>query len=142
MSPARDEGGAPLSDLDYQRLATFRYALRTFLRFSEEAAREHGLTPNQHQMLLAIRGWTGDTAPSISDLAERLQLRHHSTVELAQRAASGGLVTFVADPADGRRQLLELTPAGIYKLTELSVLHRDELRRFQRQLRDVLDVLD
>jgi len=131
-----------LSDREYQSLASFRYALRRFLHFSEQAARDEGLTPNQHQLLLAIRGWTGETSPSITDLAELLQLRHHSTVELAHRAESAGLVSFHPDPTDGRRQLLHITPAGTAKLTALSVLHRDELRQFRQQLHDLLDSLD
>jgi DNA-binding MarR family transcriptional regulator len=131
-----------LTDREYQSLARFRYALRRFLHFSEQAARDEGLTPNQHQLLLAIRGWTGETSPSITNVAELLQLRHHSTVELAHRAESAGLVSFHPDPTDGRRQLLHITPAGAAKLTALSVLHRDELRRSRQQLHDLLGSLD
>lgn len=139
MTPAEP---SELTDREYQSLARFRYALRRFLHFSEQAARDEGLTPNQHQLLLAIRGWTGATSPSITDVAELLQLRHHSTVELAHRAESAGLVSFHPDPTDGRRQLLHITPAGTAKLTALSVLHRDELRRFRQQLHDLLGSLD
>jgi DNA-binding MarR family transcriptional regulator len=131
-----------LSDREYQSLARFRYALRRFLHFSEQAARDEGLTPNQHQLLLAIRGWTGETSPSITDVAELLQLRHHSTVELAHRAESAGLVSFHQDPADGRRQLLHVTPTAAKRLNALTVLHRDELRRFRHQLHDLLDSLE
>jgi DNA-binding MarR family transcriptional regulator len=131
-----------LSDREYQSLARFRYALRRFLHFSEQAARDEGLTPNQHQLLLAIRGWTGETSPSITDVAELLQLRHHSTVELAHRAESAGLVSFHHDPADGRRQLLHVTPTAAKRLNALTVLHRDELRRFRHQLHDLLDSLE
>jgi DNA-binding MarR family transcriptional regulator len=131
-----------LSDHDYQALANFRYALRTFLRFSEDAAREAGLTPNQHQLLLAIRGWDGDGAPVIGDVAERLQLKHHSTVELVQRAVTGGLIETFVDAEDHRCQQLGLTAEGTRKLTELTILHREELRGFRRQMADLLDRLD
>ena len=117
-------------------------ALRVFLRFSEDAARSAGITPAQHQLLLAIKGWGGDGDPTIADLAEVLQLRHHSTVELVQRAAAAGLVTTAPDPADQRRQLATITDRGEELLATLSLQHRDELRRFRSQLHDVLDQLD
>lgn len=128
----------PLSDREYRSLAEFRYALRTFLRFSEEAARAAGLTPAQHQLLLAIRGHPGDEAPSTSEIADRLQLKLHSTVELVARAESNGLVVRIVDEDDARRALLALTDAGEAKLAELSVLHRRELRRFRDEMGDVL----
>ena len=128
----------PLSDREYRSLAEFRYALRTFLRFSEEAARDAGLTPAQHQLLLAIRGHPGDEPPSTSDIADRLQLKLHSTVELVARAESNGLVVRIVDEGDARRALLALTEAGESKLAELSVLHRRELKRFRDEMGDVL----
>src|SRR3954451_8513458 len=97
-----------LGDADYRALARFRFALRVFLRFSEDAARDAGLTPAQHQLLLAVKGWDGDGAPSVSDVADLLQLKLHSVTELVQRAEAGGLIERVADPQDGRRQLLAL----------------------------------
>jgi DNA-binding MarR family transcriptional regulator len=128
-----------LSSTEYQALARFRHALRVFQRFSEEAARAAGITPAQHQLLLAIRGWDGDgDDPAISDVADRLQLKHHSAVELVQRASAAGLVVTHVDPADRRRQLLELTTLGRDTLTSLSLLHRDELRRFRSEMNDVL----
>jgi DNA-binding MarR family transcriptional regulator len=132
----------PLTDDDYLALARFRYALRVFLRFSEEAARGEGLTPNQHQLLLALRGFGADRPLSISDLAELLQLKQHSTLELVQRAVVVGIVRTVDDPDDGRRQLVELTADGSRRLAALSVLHRDELRRFRTEMGDVLRSLD
>src|SRR5690606_30729116 len=96
-SPAR---ATPLSDRDYRALAEFRSALRRFLHFSEQAAREAGITPAQHQLLLAVRGFAGPGTPVVGDLAEALQLRHHSTVELVDRAERAGLVTRVPDPDD------------------------------------------
>lgn len=132
----------PLSDADYRSLARFRHALRRFERFSETAARRSGLPPAQHQLLLAIRGDEDPSAAALSRVAERLQLKVHSVGELAARAEAAGLVVRRADPADGRRTLLTLTPQGADKLAELSVLHRDELRRFRREMNEVLRELD
>ncbi len=139
---AGEATSSDLSDVEYQRLASFRHALRHFLRFSEEAARTEGLTPNQHQLLLAVRGWTGRNAPTISQVADQLQLRVHSTSELVQRAASADLVRLVTDSDDHRRLHVELTDEGHRKLRSLSVLHREELRRFRVHLADLLDILD
>jgi DNA-binding MarR family transcriptional regulator len=132
----------PISDADYQALARFRHALRIFQRFSEDAARAAGLTPAQHQLLLAVKGWIGDDPPTIGEVAERLQLKHHSAVELVQRAAAAGLIETAPDVHDGRRQRLSVTEAGEQKLESLSVLHRDELRRFRLDMNDVLRELD
>src|SRR3954451_5069537 len=126
-----------LSDAEYRVLARFRFALRVFLRFSEDAAREAGVTPNQHQLLLAVRGFP-DGSPTISDIAEWLQLRHHSTVELVDRAVEAGLVLRRTDPADRRRQRLALTRRGERLLASLSAAHREELRRFREEMADVL----
>lgn len=141
MSPSGGRVGQPLSDGDYAALATFRYALRVFLAFSDQAAREAGLTPHQHQVLLAVRGFRNGHPPSIGDLAESLQIRHHSAVELVDRVQEQGLVQRVADPTDGRRQLVALTDTGQAKLEELSVLHRHELSRFRGELAAVLRIL-
>ena len=130
-----------LSDDDYRRLAAFRHALRVFLRFSEEAARAEGLTPSQHQLLLAVRGWPGPKAPTFSDLAHQLQLKVHSTGELIGRAAAAGLVSITSDPDDHRRQTVTLTDAGRTTLRFLSVQHREELGRFRVHLADLLDML-
>jgi DNA-binding MarR family transcriptional regulator len=130
--------GEELSDRDYLALARFRYALRVFLRFSEDAARAAGVTPAQHQLLLAVRGWDGEGAPTISDLARRLQLKNHSTVELVGRATAAGLVDSASDETDARRHLVALTPVGEKILGSLSVQHRDELRRFRAEMHDLL----
>lgn len=132
---------APLTDAEYRSLAEFRHALRRFVRFSERAARDHGLTPAQHQLLLAIRGHATGDAPSTSDLAEVLQLRLHSVGELADRAVDNGLVTRQHDPNDARRSLLELTDHGAAQLDALSVLHRRELRQFRTELAAILGEL-
>jgi DNA-binding MarR family transcriptional regulator len=130
-----------LSTAEYQALARFRYALRVFLRFSEEAARASGLTPNQHQLLLAVRGFPGEAPPTISDLAEWLQLRHNSTVELVDRAVDVGLLSRQTDPHDRRRQRLELTSRGAGLLRSLSAAHRRELRQFHSELAELLHEL-
>jgi DNA-binding MarR family transcriptional regulator len=130
-----------LTDRDYRTLAEFRHALRVFLRFSEDAARAEGLTPNQHQLLLAIRGYPGSERPSIGDVAELLQLQHHSVVELVDRAVDARLVRRHVDPDDRRRQRLVLTSSGSKKLERLSALHRSELQQFRDQLSSVLQDL-
>jgi DNA-binding MarR family transcriptional regulator len=131
-----------LSDSDYRALARFRHALRVFLGFSERAARSAGLSPAQHQLLLAVRGHAGPGDPVIGDLADALLLRHHSAVELIDRAVDAGLVDRVTDPVDQRRQHIVLTPEGDAVLAELSMVHRDELRRFRTEMVDVLAELD
>lgn len=130
-----------LTDRDYRALAEFRHALRVFLRFSEDAARAEGLTPAQHQLLLAIRGHQ-EAAPSVGDLAEVLQVRNNSVVGLVDRADAAGLTTSATDPQDGRRRLVSLAPDGLAVLERLSGRHRDELRRFRDEMTAVLRELD
>jgi DNA-binding MarR family transcriptional regulator len=127
----------PLTDADYRVLARFRFALRVFLRFSENAARQAGLTPKQHQLLLVVRGFP-EGAPTISDVAEWLQLRHHSVVELVDRAVEADLLVRQTDDHDRRRQRLALTPKGIDVLRTLTATHKDELRRFRQEMAEVL----
>jgi len=126
-----------LTNGEYRVLARFRFALRVFLRFSEDAARQAGMTPNQHQLLLAIRGFP-DGAPTIGEVADWLQLRHHSTVELIDRAVGADLVARTTDPEDRRRQRLALTDRGERLLASLSAAHREELRRFREEMAEVL----
>ena len=130
-----------LGDSDYHALARFRHALRVFLRFSEEAARAEGLTPGQHQLLLAVRGYPSDEAPTIGEVAEYLQLQHHSVVELVDRAVAAKLVRRHTDAQDRRRQRLSLTAKGSRTLERLSAAHRSELREFRDQMNDVLQQL-
>lgn len=132
----------PLGDRDYRALAEFRHTLRRFLAFSEQAARQAGLTPAQHQLLLAVRGHPGPGRPSIGDVAEVLLLRLHSATELAGRAVDAGLLLREHDPDDARRILLSVTAEGASKLAALSHLHRDELRRFRGELGALLGDLD
>jgi DNA-binding MarR family transcriptional regulator len=125
--------GGAVTDAEYRSLAQFRRALRSFLYFSEEAARAAGLTPAQHQLLLAVRGAEGDEPPTIGEVADWMKLRHHSTVELVNRAEASGLLQRVPDPSDRRRQRLVLTDLGETKLAALTTLHREELRRFREE---------
>jgi DNA-binding MarR family transcriptional regulator len=124
-SPARDR---PLGDEDYQRLLAFRSELRGFLRWSEQTAQSAGLTPSLHQLLLVIRGHPIAPGPTIGQAAEELHIRHHSVVELAQRAELAGLIGRDRDPADHRRVHLELTDRG---RAQLEALTREHLARIQ-----------
>lgn len=121
-----------LTDADYQRLLAFRDGLRSFLRWSEEQAKAVGLTGAQHQLLLAIRGH--GSPPSIGDVADHLLLRHHSAVELVDRAVAAGLVERVGDPEDHRIVRLHLTPEGEAKLRALTEAHLEELSRLQARM--------
>lgn len=112
-----------------RELAQFRYALRKFLRFSELAARQCGITPQQHQLMLGVRGFTGRGLASISELAEFLQERHHSVVGLVERAVESGLVVRTQDAADRRIVNVSLTPAGRKILLKLTRMHYGEARR-------------
>jgi DNA-binding MarR family transcriptional regulator len=113
---------------DYQSLAELRYQIRRFLHFSEQAAREAGLEPRQHQLMLTLKGLPAGTRPRIGELAERLQIQHHSTVELVNRLAAGGYVRRRRGGDDRREVLLSLTAKGEKILRELSLHHKDELR--------------
>jgi DNA-binding MarR family transcriptional regulator len=139
-SPRR--GGAGLGQADYERLAEFRHLLRRFLLFSEEAAERAGLTAQQHQALLAIKGHPGGQPPTIGSLAERLAIRPHSAVGLIDRLAAKGLVRRSEAPSDRRQVLLALTDEAEALLGELSVAHRDELRRLAPLLRGLLAAFD
>jgi DNA-binding MarR family transcriptional regulator len=119
---------------DYEELLGFRTALRRFLRWSEDQARAVGLTPAQHQLLLAIKGHPGDAAPTVGELSDYLVSKHHSVVELIDRAVEGGLVERHRDDADHRIVHLELTALGEARIEELSQLHREELRRLAPML--------
>lgn len=112
-------------------LAEFRYRLRKFLRFSESAARSGGLTPQQHQLLLGVAGYTGRGWATVGELAEFLQERHNAVVGLVQRAARGGLVRKMHAEGDRRVVEVRLLPKGERLLGRLSQLHRKEMRRFQ-----------
>jgi DNA-binding MarR family transcriptional regulator len=126
-----------LSQRDYEVLAEFRHLLRRFLAFSEAAARDRGLTPQQHQALLAIKGSRRSTV-TIGDLAERLDIRHHSAVGLVDRLVAHGLVGRQVDDADRRQVIVALTPAAEEVLADLTAAHRRELRQLAPNLRVLL----
>jgi len=113
--------------LDYRTLAEFRHELRRFLNFSEEKARALGMAPQQHQLLLALKGLPSDRRPTIRVLAERLLLRHHTVVGLVDRLVARKLVTRRKSDADGREILVELTLDGEQVLRRLTEAHRAEL---------------
>lgn len=114
---------------DYESLAEVRYQLRRFLHFSEQAARDVGLESQQHQLMLALRGLPNGIRPRVGELAERLQIKPHSAVELINRLASAGCIRRHRGGEDRREVLLALTPKGERVLLELSVHHRAELRK-------------
>ena len=123
---------------DYQRLSEFRYLIRCFLEFSQVQAHDAGLTPRQHQALLAIKGYPGGGPVTVGDLAERLRIRHHSAVELVDRLSEAGLVIRDQDKDDQRRVLLRLTEHAEDRLAELSAAHLDELARIEPMLQRLL----
>lgn len=136
MTTARD-----LHPTEYDALAELRYRIRRFLRFSEAAARDAGLEPQHHQLLLAVKGMPVDRRASIGDLAERLQLKPNSTDELVRRVEARGLVTTERGTDDRRQVIVRLTPDGEEALRELSVAHLEELRGEARALAEGLDRL-
>jgi len=126
-----------LNQLDYQRLAEFRYHLRAFLKFSERAAGQMGLSPQQHQALLAIKGTLGGHI-TIGVLAERLGIRHNTAVELIDRLIANGLAERRHNPADRREVLIDLTHRAERMLAKLTLAHRNEVRKLAPLLRQLL----
>lgn len=127
---------------DYVALAAFRHALRGFLAFSAEAAREAGLSPQQHQALLAIKGIDGHEAITVGLLADRLYLRHHSAVGLVDRLVKKRLLKRSPSAEDRRKVYVCLTPQGEALIDRLSATHRAELRRIGPELKRWLELLD
>ncbi len=123
-----------LRDADYEDLLTLRTGLRRLMRWSEQQADTAGLTPAQHQLLLAIRGHRDRRGPTVGEVADYLLLRHHSAVGLVDRAVAAGLVKRVRDPQDHRIVRLQLTAAGSKRLETLSELHLEELERLSLKL--------
>jgi DNA-binding MarR family transcriptional regulator len=113
---------------DYQALAEFRYQIRRFLHFSEQVVEQAGLERGQYQLMLAIKGMPDGVRPRIRDVANRMQIRHHSTVELVNRLEAGGFVHRARAQDDRREVLLALTAKGEKVLAELALHHHDELR--------------
>jgi DNA-binding MarR family transcriptional regulator len=136
-APAEGETPPPLDDAVYRAHALFRYTLRRFLRFSEQQARGAGITPEQHQLLLAVRG-TPEGWLSVGDVARQLMVQPHSALGLVERAAQHGLVTREDDPADGRRVRVRLTPLGEDLIARLTAEHRAEMARLWRQIKPLM----
>ncbi len=128
-----------LQKSEYEHLAAFRYALRRFLRFSEEAARPLGLEPQQHQALLAVEGFPGRERVTLGELAEQLQIRHHSAVGLVNRLVRQGLMARTTATTDRRQVFVSLTPWGKDLLDRLSAVHRAELQRLGPHLNVLLE---
>lgn len=124
-------------DADYRRLLGFRNGIRRFLRWSEEQAVAVGLTPSQHQLLLAIRGHDGDASPTVGDIADHLLLKHHSCGELINRAENAGLVERRPDADDHRVVRIVLSDRATSVLESLSSQHLAELRRLEPSLRPI-----
>ena len=124
--------------VDYHALAQFRFQLRRFLSFSETAARDAGLTPQQHQALLAIKGFSSAEPLSVGELAEFLLVRHHTAVELVDRMTRLRLLERIADEDDSRRILVKLTKKGEQKLRMLSKIHLQELQTASVALTKIL----
>ncbi len=132
-----DDEARPLTQTDFERLLAFRTSLRRFQHWSEDQARAAGLTHVQHQLLVAVKGHPGGLPPTVSELADYLLLRHHSTVELVDRAEAAGLVRRIADIRDARLVRVRLTAKAERILTELTPAHLVELH----SLAAVLDEL-
>ncbi len=128
----------PLRQAQYETLAAFRYALRKFIHFSEEAAQAAGLTPQQHQALLAIKGFPRGANVTVGELAERLQLRHHSAVGLVDRIVVEGLASRSTSDDDRRRVYVELTNRGEKVLAKLSSAHSKQLKQIGPELNRLL----
>lgn len=126
-----------LPKADFEMLAGFRYELRRFLRFSEEATRRNGVTPLQYALMLQIRGFPGREWATVAELAERLQAKHHGVVSLVSRCEAAGWVQRVASRSDRRCVEVHLTDPGNEQLEQLARLHRDELQ----SIRDGFSVL-
>ena len=122
---------AAIGKRQYETLAAFRYELRRYLRHSEEMTRRHGITPLQYQLLLHVKGFPGREYASVTELAERLQAKHHGVVGLVTRSEAAGLVERRAGETDRRLVHVYLTAKGEQKLARLADLHRHELLQLQ-----------
>ena len=137
-----DVAARRLTDEQYRELLAFRTGLRRFLHWSDEQATAAGVTAQQHQLLLAIRGHEGPEPATVSDLAAHLLLRHHSTVELIDRAEQAGLVQRVGDAGDRRVVRVQISPRGRRLLERLSAAHLEELGRLAPIVRRLVAGLD
>lgn len=130
-----------VSKEEYETLAAFRYQLRQFLHFSEEVAQDVGLTPQQHQALLMIKGFPDRDYVTIGELAEWLQIKHHSAVGLVNRLVAQELVIRKSATEDRRQVHIMLTLRGDELLSELTIVHKEEVRRIRTTLQELLDRL-
>lgn len=136
---------APPSELTkrhYETLAAWRHALRRFLHFSQDAARSAGIPPQQHQVLLVIKGFPDRDYATVGEVAERLQLKHHSAVGILNRLSERGLVQRRVSAADRRRIEIRLTTRGEALLQKLSSAHLRELRQLRPELERLLELID
>jgi DNA-binding MarR family transcriptional regulator len=123
----------------YEQLADFRYKLRKFIHFSENAARSVGLTPQQHQLMLAIQGYPGRDYATVSEVAEKLQVTHHSCVGLVTRCEQSGLVLRRPNPNDARSVYITLTGKGMELLEQLATVHLTQLQNLRHDLTSIDD---
>lgn len=135
---AEEDGPIHPTDLDFRHSLRFRVTLRRFLRWSEEQAAEAGLTPAQHQLLVAIKGHPGPLPPAIREIADYLLLQSHSAVGLVDRAEAAGFVRRQSDPDDGRVVRVELTQKGDQLVTGLTKAHLAELHKLAGALNELL----
>jgi DNA-binding MarR family transcriptional regulator len=140
-APAAPDPGETEDAVDYQALAQFRFELRRFQAFSTGAAVQAGLTPQQHQALLTIRGFSRERPLSVGELADLLFIQHHTAVGLVDRMVKLELITRSVDEADGRRVLLNLTKEGERRLRRLSRIHQDELAAIGPALAKIVEGL-
>ena len=139
--PKQTPKAPTLQTADYVRLASFRFALRRFLHFSESVAARVGLTSQQYQALLALRSLATSAPVSIADLARQLLIKHNSAVGLADRLVAHGLVVRERIPENRRKVQLRLTAKGEYVLGRLAAIHRAKLRRIGPDMNRILDDL-
>lgn len=131
-----------LADRDYRRLADLRYGMRSFLHWSELEAKRAGITPGQYQLMLAIRASTEERGPTIGAVADWLLTRHHSAVELCDRAAEAGLIERNHDPDQPSFVRLRLTARGMEVLEELALSHAAELTRRAPEMREMWSAVE
>ena len=124
----------PMNLRHYRAMADFRYELRRFLRYSEQLARRHGVTPLQYQLLLQVKGYPGREHATVGELAERLQAKHHGAVALVCRCEEAGLVTKHVSEEDRRAVVVKLTRKGERLIERLAQLHRNELLSIQGRI--------
>jgi DNA-binding MarR family transcriptional regulator len=131
---ADSSAGGSISKAEYESIAALRYAIRRLLRFSEQAARREGITPQQHQLLLAIKGFPNRESANVSELAQRLQMRQHSVVGLIDRTEALGLVRREQGTEDRRQVFILLTAVGEAKLEKMATQHRHELNTMRETI--------